>query len=96
MSETYYRIMDEKGHYVDKYSFQIDPVNSFKWLYFSYVGYKYGSTLYGNNTGEIVDLLDYLEDMSSGLRLHKRFSIVAIDRCNLDFNEVILREEFVL
>ena len=94
MSETYYRIIDEKGHFVDCYSFQPDDKNPFKWYYFSQEGYVWGSVLYGSDGYEIQILLDHLKRTSKRYGLRKVFRIVAVDKGDLGFGGKILREEF--
>ena len=97
MSETYYRIIDEKGHYADCYSFQPDEQNPFKWYYLSQEGYVWGSVLYNNDTYEIQILLEHLKETSKKYGLHKVFGIVSINKEELGFGKgKILKEEFMI
>jgi len=96
MDEAYYRIIDEKGHFADRHSFQIDKDDYFKGYYFSQDGYVWGSVLYSSITEELVHLLDYLRNMSKGYGLHKQFNIVKVRKCDLGFGGRLLKEEFTI
>jgi hypothetical protein len=96
MDETYYRIVDEKGHFADRFSFQIDDEDYFKGYYYSQDGYIWGSVLYTSITEDLVRLLDYLRRMSRGYGLHKKFKIVEIKKCDLGLGGRLLEKEFVI
>lgn len=96
MDKTYYRIIDEKGNFVDEYSFQKESQGKGrkpKWYYYSETGYMSGRVLYCDINGNIQKILNYLIHMNEKLKQNKVFSIVPIDISNLKFDGEILEEE---
>jgi len=86
--------MDEKGNYVDKYSFQ--EISKDKWLYFSHTGYPSGSVLYPTPDGNILKLLDYLVHINNILGQNKQFHIIPFDTADLNFDGRYIKEELVV
>ena len=80
--KKYFRIKDELGYFVDRYSFgELDG----QWWYISHTGYLMGGILHGNrDTAE--ELLEYLTHMSKRLGLNKEFEIVEVSMGDLDFD----------
>jgi hypothetical protein len=92
-----YRIIDEKGNFVDIFSFSREISNkTVKWYYYSETGYRSGRVIYTNDIDPIRKTINYLENMNQKLYQNKVFNIVTIDLDNIKFDGKLVNEELIV